>query len=243
MVTRGTNGIMNFTVRPIKKDNPQMKWLIWNRHYASIPTGYHPGFEPSKRLPQIVQAFGAFTDEMVGCCVFSRPASYTLCKGVCGEEHKQNVIELARLVVTTTEKNAASYLISQSLKQLEMKPWIVVSYADCNEGHVGYVYQATNWIYTGRGNPEPWWMHPKTNRIVSKTRRHIDVKAKQLNIDWKELIREKKLGKHRYVTFVGNRRQKREMLKALRYKVTDPPKGVTKRFDFDSHDERPLWSS
>ena len=29
------------------------------------------------------------------------------------------------------------------------KPKIVVSYADTSKGHVGYVYQATNFIYTG----------------------------------------------------------------------------------------------
>ena len=29
------------------------------------------------------------------------------------------------------------------------KPQAIVSYADTSQGHHGYIYQATNWIYTG----------------------------------------------------------------------------------------------
>ena len=29
------------------------------------------------------------------------------------------------------------------------KPKVIVSYADTSLGHHGYIYQATNWIYTG----------------------------------------------------------------------------------------------
>jgi hypothetical protein len=147
------------------------------------------------------------------------------------------VLELSRLVLITNTKNAASILISKSLKQLKTKPTVIVSYADCNEGHIGYVYQATNWIYTGQGNPEPWWLHPETKLIVSKTRRHIDKKAKRLGLEWTNLIKQKRKGKHRYVTFVGNRNDRRVMEDQLRYKIYEYPKGETKRFQF-IHDDQ-----
>lgn len=40
-----------------------------------------------------------------------------------------------------------SFLISQSLKMVDKE--IVVSYADTSQNHIGTIYQATNFIYTG----------------------------------------------------------------------------------------------
>lgn len=175
-------------------------------------------------------SFGLFIDgELCGCCVFSIPASYTLCRGVCGIEYSSQVLELSRLVVTTDEKNAASFLIASSLKQIGN--WIVVSYADCNShvGHVGYVYQATNWIYTGKGTAEPKWINASTGEVVSYTRRHIDVKAKAIGMDWRDLQQEKQAGKHRYVTFCGDRRFRTTARKSLKYRPEPYPKGDTCR--------------
>lgn len=179
--------------------------------------------------------FGLLDDgHLAGCCVFSIPASYTLCNGVCGKEYRKQVLELSRLVVTTRQKNAASYLIGNSLKLLaEQGDWIIVSYADCNShvGHVGYVYQSTNWLYTGQGNAEPKWIHPETGEVISFTRRHIDIKAKRYNLDWQQLVKDQQIGKHRYVTFAGSKAFKRQARKALNYPVMPYPKGETHRHE------------
>lgn len=182
----------------------------------------------SQRVVGCTRVYGLFeSDELVGCCCFSIPASYTLCKGVCGEAYRKQVYELSRLVITTPTKNAASYLIGRSLRRLDDR--IVVSYADCNDhvGHVGYVYQATNWIYTGQGSAEPKWINPHTGEVVSYTRRHIDKKAEALGLNWKELIREKQAGKHRYVTFTGSKKFKQAAESALKYPPKPYPKGET----------------
>ena len=184
----------------------------------------------SRRVVGAAACYGLIEDgELRGCCVLSIPASYTLCRGVCGPDYKSHVLELSRLVVITKAKNAASRLIGGSLRKLG--DHIVVSYADCNEhvGHVGYVYQATNWIYTGRGNAEPKWVHPTTGEVVSYTRRHIDDKAERLGLNWKDLIKVPQLGKHRYVTFTGSREFKQSAKNELRYSVLSYPKGDTKR--------------
>jgi hypothetical protein len=186
----------------------------------------------SNRTVGAKRCFGLWTDsDLVGCVVYSQPASYTLCKGVCGDEFKPFVIELARLVVTTKERNAASFLIANSLAKIGDA--VVVSYADCNDhvGHVGYVYQATNWTYTGVGTAEPKWAHPKTGEIVSYTRRHIDIKAQAIGLHWTELVKVKQAGKHRYVTFTGSRAFRRNARAALRYPVLPYPKGETRRHE------------
>lgn len=186
----------------------------------------------SQRLVGAKFAFGLIEDgEIVGCVVYSQPASYTLCNGVCGPEYRSQVLELSRLVVTTRSQNAASVLIGRSVARLPDS--VLVSYADCNDhvGHVGYVYQATNWLYTGQGSAEPKWLHPTTGQVISYTRRHIDLKAASLGLDWRDLVREKQSGKHRYVSFSGTRRFKKQARLALRYAVLPYPKGPTKRHD------------
>lgn len=175
-------------------------------------------------------SFGLWVgDDLAGCVTYSQPASYTLCKGVCGPNYKSDVLELSRLVVITGEQNAASYLIGNSLCKLGNS--VVVSYADCNEhvGHVGYVYQATNWIYTGRSTAEPVWVDPRSGEVVSYTRRHVDKKAEAIGLDWTQLTRKSQVGKHRYVTFTGDRRYKKKAQSQLRYHREEYPKGDTMR--------------
>ena len=198
----------------------------------------------SGKCPGIKYCYGLFEDgRMVGAVVYSVPASYTLCNGVCGKEYRDRVIELARLVVDTPADNAASFLVGRSLRALSQH--VVVSYADCNDhvGHVGYVYQATNWLYTGRSSAEPTYVlaadHPsglRAGTVVSYTRRHIDVKARDLGFDWEHnassgpgLLRKKTVGKHRYVYFTGDRRFVRAARASLRYTVLPYPKGETRR--------------
>lgn len=190
---------------------------VLNHHYARRAVGAR-------------RAFGLFLDgEMAGCVLYSQPASYTLCKGVCGEPYKAKVLELSRLVIPVPVENGASQLIGKSLKRLG--DGVVVSYADPNShvGHVGYVYQATNWLYTGKSTAEPAWVHPSTGKIISYTRRHIDAKAAGMGLDWRDLEKRKQSGKHRYVTFTGSRKFKKEARLALKYEVQPYPKGVTRR--------------
>ena len=49
------------------------------------------------------------------------------------------------------------------------KPTIVVSYADTGQGHVGYVYQSTNFIYTGLSANRVDWAVKGLEHKHSKT--------------------------------------------------------------------------
>ena len=121
-------------VLPIKNEE-SYEWLL-KKHYA-------------KRIPQIMFAFGLYeSDELLGVVTYGIPASPSLCMGICGKDYSAKVLELNRVCLLNNDKNQASFLVANSIKLLP-KPTIVVSYADTNKGHVGYVYQATNFIYTG----------------------------------------------------------------------------------------------
>lgn len=173
------------------------------------------GIHYAHRWPSISYAFGLFLDDaLVGCVTYGSPASPWLCKGVCGESFRNQVIELNRLVLAHNTPNEASILVSASLKLLGAeKDYIVVSYADSAMGHIGYVYQATNFLFTGTTKP-------RTDMAASNgghSRHHNGDRS----------ARVPRSAKHRYVTFVGNKRFKRAARKALKYAVENYPKDKT----------------
>jgi hypothetical protein len=185
------------------------------------------------RKAQAVEAFGLFEfddvfSEMIGCVIFGKPASPSLCVGVCGKDEAQHVIELTRLWIDDrSPKNAESFLISKALKMLNPVWQIVVSYAEISAGHVGVVYQATNFIYTGLSDAHVVWL---LDGKSSKHDRHLFDEhggvegAKAFFGD--RLVRGQRGRKHRYVFFRGSNARKRELLGKLRYEVKSYPKSV-----------------
>lgn len=190
------------TVFPIKTFEAE-PWII-RKHYA-------------KRMPSISYAFGLYeSNALVGVCTYGMPASPFLCMGVCGKENKDIVIELNRLCIETKTKNAASILVGRSLQMLP-KPLVIVSYADTSQDHVGYVYQATNFLFTGTTKE-------RTDMAGEEGQHSRHNKGDRNN-------RIDRSAKHRYVFFVGNKKEKQELQKQLRYPVLPYPKGDTKRYD------------
>lgn len=174
------------------------------------------GIHYARKMPCIQYAFGLFEDErIIGVVTFGQPASPWLCKGVAGEENRKNVIELNRLVFRPEKNggNRASYLVSKALKMLP-RGLFVVSYADWGGWrHVGYVYQATNFLYTG--------MTKRRTDIYSASghaRHHCgDTSKRQIRTE-----------KHRYIYLTGDRKKQ---LAALKYKVLPYPKGESRHYD------------
>lgn len=99
-----------------------------------------------KRSPNITQCFGLFKkDDLIGVITFSRPHSSSLVK----KFNPYKVHELSRLcIIADKRKNLASFFVSKALKLLGSD--LVVSFADPNHGHLGFVYQASNWTYLGQ---------------------------------------------------------------------------------------------
>ena len=168
-------------------------WIL-NIHYA-------------KRMPSISFADGLYShDEMVGMVSYGTPASPFLCKGICGEEHKKNVIELNRLVLKDNLPNEASFLVSRSLKLLP-RPKVVVSYADTAQDHAGIIYQACNFLFTGTTKPRT----DMAGKDGKHSRHHLGDRQNRIN----------RSAKHRYVYFIGSKKDKKMLRNALNYTIQD----------------------
>lgn len=175
----------------------------------------------SGRIPQITIAFGYYIDEcLCAVCTFGKPASSSLCKGICGEENKHHVYELNRLCRIENIPFQLSHFVSKCLQYIsKTKNWIIVSYADTEMFHNGYIYQACNFLYTG-------CTKQRTDKYTegNKHPRHYN-NAEQNN------RRKIRSPKHRYVYFATkNKNLKKQWLEALKYKSKDYPKGENKNY-------------
>jgi hypothetical protein len=196
-------------------------WLL-EKHYA-------------KRMCPISYAFGVYRDtQLIGVVTYGTPVSSSLRIGVCGDKWINNVIELNRLCCKN-EKNVASFLVGRSLKMLP-KPSVVVSYADTEQGHVGYVYQATNFVYTGLSAKRTDWKLKGMEHLHGSTVADMS-RGQENRAQWMrdkfgdDFYLEDRARKHRYVYFVGSKAQKKCMLLDLNYEVKPYPKGDTQRYD------------
>jgi hypothetical protein len=198
-------------------------WIL-KKHYAH-------------RIPSISYAFGLFDKNktLQGVCTFGTPSSSTLKYGVCGEQYVNIVIELNRLIINQKDKNMTSFLVSQTLKKID-KPKIIISYADTSQNHTGYIYQATNFIYTGLSAKRTDWkikglenLHGQTIADISRGQKHRAEYMREKFGD--SFYLEDRSRKHRYIYFIGTKKQKKEMLKSLKYKIQPYPKGDNVNYD------------
>jgi hypothetical protein len=180
----------------------------------------------SGRKPQITYAFGYFeNNELKAVCTFGKPASPSLCVGVCGTEHSSKVFELNRLCANGDIIIQLSKFVSWCLNELKNKDLIIVSYADTQMNHNGYIYQATNWIYTGKTKS-------RTDKYVEggKHSRHY-------NNDNQNGLRKFRSSKHRYIYFCTSKSKKKKYISALKYKIEEYPKGVNKNYKLGDYIE------
>jgi hypothetical protein len=186
---------------------PQTYDWILKKHYAH-------------RIPSISYAFCLYDENKVmqGICTFGVPASHSLCIGICGVEYQELVLELNRLCLSEgLPQNSASFLVGRSIKLLSF-PKILVSYADKGMGHIGFFYQATNWVYTGETNERT-----DIATVGGKHSRHYDKKSDYNN-------RQLRTAKHRYIYF---HRCPNIVKQSLRYSILPYPKGDSQRYNAD----------
>jgi hypothetical protein len=188
--------------------------IVTERHYL-------------RRKCPVSHAFGLVCKsdlEIVGVVTYGVSPSSTLLKGICGPEEAKNVYELNRLWVDDrVPKNGESYLVANTIKLLDRE--IIVSFADSSQKHVGIIYQAANFLYTGLSAKF------KDPKVVGKENMHHATYANGLtnaqviekfgaeNVTFVERPR-----KHRYIYFNCSRTRKKQLLAKLRYKITPYPK-------------------
>lgn len=168
--------------------------LILTKHYA-------------QRKPSISKMFVLLEGEtIIGVITYGKPASNPLCEGVCGKEYKDLVYELNRLLILKKEPNLLSWFVASTLRELKKHKWIIVSYSDRAMNHNGYIYQATNFLYTG-------CTKERTDKYMpgGKHPRHYTDEFKHL--------RKVRSPKNRYVFFTD-----KKMSNKLLYPILDYPK-------------------
>jgi hypothetical protein len=197
------------------------EWLLY-KHYA-------------RRMPPIEYSFGLFdlNGTMQGIVTYGTPVANTL-REMFAPEFK--LIELNRLCVNEgLEKNVLSYFVGISLKMLP-KPYAIVSYADTSKNHHGYIYQATNWKYTGLSAEFKDYMVKGMEHLHGASIFDMS-RGKENRVQWlkdkfgDKLYMKDRPRKHRYFIFIGNKKQVKDMFKMLPYELQPYPKGENKRYD------------
>ena len=175
------------------------------------------------RKPLVSWAFGIIRDsQLVGVCTFGKPM-WSVQVGVTGgalsdvRKNKgrwRDVFELNRLWIAddVTDHCIESKFVAWCLRELkkENPNLILISYADgsvtnsvTQKNHVGVVYQAGGWIYTGLSSP---WVditiEGKDHRSVPKKMQGDKIGNRRT---WAGVsaVRKTRSRKHRYVKFLN----------------------------------------
>lgn len=178
----------------------------------------------SGRKPVVSKAFGLIEDGVLQAVItYGKPASPSVCVGICGKEYSGNVYELNRMCRSDEYRKPLSHFVSATLRMLKPLDWIVVSYSDTAMNHHGYVYQACNFLYTGTSAPHADKYVPEG----SGHNRH----AESFDVRKDEFSVERSI-KHRYVYFcTKSKRLKKEWMNSLRYPVLPYPKGDNSNYE------------
>lgn len=119
------------------------KWAVEHWHYSrSMPV--------SKRVNIGVWE----SDKFVGALVFAWGANPNLCK-----PFGLKMVEVAELVRVAlfSHSSPVSRIITLATKMLKKQSpgvRLIVSFADPYHNHLGIIYQASNWVYTGETSPK-----------------------------------------------------------------------------------------
>ena len=177
----------------------------------------------SGRKPQISLAFGwRINGDLKAVITYGKPASDALCKGVCGDENSKYVYELNRLCREDDLKEPLSQFVSATLRRISnLKNWIIISYADSGANHNGYIYQATNFIYTGK-TKERLDFH-----VPGGHSRHGNKNSN---------LRQIRTAKHRYIYFAtSNKKLKKDWQEKLNYPILPYPKEKSEIYELGTY--------
>lgn len=166
-----------------------------------------------------------------GVVAYNSPTR-SVCTSVFGAEHLHRVWHMGRLVLSDdSPRNSESRLIGGSLRLIRAEHphvWAVLTYAATDAGHIGYVYQATNALYTGTGGDPTYYIDEQGQRRGTHLDGHAVTEARARDLGWT-----KHQGgiKHRYIYILGTKRERRERLSLLRYPILPYPKQAADEVD------------
>jgi hypothetical protein len=211
-----------YSVKSICSDQCK-EWLL-KKHYLH-------------RMTSFTYSFGLYKKNiLVGVITFGNAVPLTMKKSLFGEKYMDLVYELNRLCTNDDlDKNANSFFIAESFKLLP-KPLIIVSYADKSVGHNGYIYQATNFIFTGESHTQLDWKLKGKEHIHSRTLMDEFAfeqnRIQKLKEKYGDLLYQvRRESKYRYVYVLADKKIKKEIMNNKLFELKAYPKGENKRYD------------
>jgi len=210
--------INDIEIKP-ENDKQLVKKFIEENHY-------------SHKIPQAIKyRFGFYyKSELCGVAIFSVPANMYSITSIFKNEPQNIGIELSRVFTKDyLPKNFESYCLSRCFKHIKNNSTydVIISYADPNFGHIGYLYQALNGIYLGQTQPEVRYIY--NGKLITRRglgRKSNDSESKHAKrIIEDGAVKVKMLGKHKYLFFVCDNRRKKKLLKKMKVIISNYPKG------------------
>lgn len=153
---------MNSAIRLVEADKTSARETIIAFHYThSVPSGKSHYFS----VDDAIVVFSIPANQFIGSFLFGKP---------------REVWELSRLWAPDGHsRNLLTRAISQSVaafRKLEPDAWGMVSYADPNVGHSGFVYRAASWIPCGQVEENRYY-RDAAGTVVSRRRFHSGGKS------------------------------------------------------------------
>lgn len=191
---------MNSISKPVLK-------IDWATHEAAKFACVNWHYSKSVPVPPLVKV-GVFEGgKFIGVVIFSRGASSNLLKPY-GLENTEGC-ELTRVALTrhTTPVTRIVRLAVVFLKQQSPSLRLIVSFADPQQGHVGGIYQAGNWVYAGTTSKgKEFWHDSKRlhSRQVSEKGWNIQQGKTRKTVKPSECEIIETAGKHRYLMPLDN---------------------------------------
>lgn len=177
--------------------------------------------------------YGLYFGYKLGVAIcFSKTTTWQAEVSICGERYRDKVILLCRgAAANWAVKNANSYAIAQTLKAVERDTdyRIILAYSDRRAGEVGTIYQSLSWLFIGLGATgtdhvplglvDPTDMRFHTRGLPKE----LKSKSSLLKAGY-EVLDVKRANKGRYITFLGSKKERKELMAALRFRALPYPK-------------------
>jgi hypothetical protein len=147
-------------------EKPPLK-VDWCSHKAALYACRNWHYSKSMPTPPVIKIGIWEGDTYKGCILFSRGNAPSIGKPY-GLKQTQ-VCELTRIALKD-HFWPVSKMIAEAFRLLKKHSpmLLIVSFADPSENHHGGIYQATNWIYTGKTSPTSEYIGPDGKRVHSR---------------------------------------------------------------------------
>ena len=177
--------------------------IDWATHAAAKYACENWHYSKTVPVPPLVKIGAWENDKYIGTVLFSRGANNNLLKPF-GLEQTEGC-ELTRVALTAHETPVSRILRLAIVFLRNHSPGLrlIVSFADPSQLHHGGIYQAANWIYTGKQPDSVEWLAPDGKvwhgRMVKKKGWTVCHGVKRKTWKPEDCTSITKPGKHRYL--------------------------------------------